>query len=256
MGSSAQGLFANNEETLPLAERARPHSFDEMIPPPGVDAHLLETWKRGKGRPPSLILWGPPGSGKTTLARVLGNTFKAEFHELSAVSVGVKEVREVTKRAESSLAPTILFLDEVHRFNKAQQDVLLPWIEKGTISFIGATTENPTFSLNGALLSRCEVVHLTGFGEETLLDVIDRALSLKGEQLTSEEKGMLLQMAQGDARAALRTLEAFLAQRISGGVSLREFLISRSNIHYDRDGDQHFDSISAFIKSMRAGDTD
>lgn len=254
MKSAAQGLFHNNSTTQPLPEKLRPLTLEAMIPPSGLPKHLLEQWKDGKGTPPNLILWGPPGSGKTTLARALGRTFQASYHELSAVTVGVKEVRALMTQAQGALSPTLLFLDEVHRFNKSQQDILLPWIENGTVSFIGATTENPSYSLNAALLSRCEVIHLTGFDSDSLESILDSALSAENFSLTADEKKAFIHIASGDARSMLRALDLWMQQK--SDISLEAFLAQSSKILYDRDGDQHFDSISAFIKSMRAGDAD
>jgi putative ATPase len=257
MPHTPQGLFHQNASNLPLAERVRPHSLKEMSPPPGLSEHHLHTWKAAQGVPPNLILWGPPGSGKTTLARALGNTYQATFHELSAVNVGVKDVREIVSKAHNATSPTLLFLDEVHRFNKAQQDILLPWIEQGTLSFIGATTENPTFSLNAALLSRCEVVHLTGFEKSDLESVLCRALELEEQSLNTEQSEHLIRAAQGDARTLLRLTEAYLkTRRENEELSIEEFLRNSTHLHYDREGDEHYNSISAFIKSMRSGNTD
>ncbi|MCI5064191.1 AAA family ATPase, partial [bacterium] len=255
MSPEEQGLFHNNLGSSPLAERLRPRSLHEMLLPPGLDSQLFEQWRSKVPSPPSLILWGPPGSGKTTLARALGAACKARFHEMSAVAAGVKDVRTIIQQAQNSLTPTLLFLDEVHRFNAAQQDVLLPWIERGTLSFIGATTENPTFSLNAALLSRCQVIHLTGFGEESLIPLLRRACEEENISVSPQEEALLLRAAQGDARALLRTIEEYTRAKEHFS-SVEAYLQQTPHILYDRSGDQHFDTVSAFIKSMRAGDLD
>ncbi len=201
-----------------------------------------------------MILWGPPGSGKTTLARAIGRTHPVIFRELSAVNAGVREVRELVQQTQGSIRPLLLFLDEVHRFNKTQQDILLPLIEAGRIIFIGATTENPSFALTSALLSRCELIRLTGFDETTLSAILETSLRCLEETMPKDEQEALIQRAQGDARSLLRTLEHYLSLR-EEGLTTQSFLSQQGYLHYDRAGDQHFDSISAFIKSMRSGDT-
>ncbi len=201
-----------------------------------------------------MILWGPPGSGKTTLARAIGRTHPVIFRELSAVNAGVREVRELVQQTQGSIRPLLLFLDEVHRFNKTQQDILLPLIEAGRIIFIGATTENPSFALTSALLSRCELIRLTGFDETTLSAILETSLRCLEETMPKDEQEALIQRAQGDARSLLRTLEHYLSLR-EEGLTTHSFLTQQGHVHYDRAGDQHFDSISAFIKSMRSGDT-
>ena len=243
------------ESERPLAERLRPISLNEMLPPCGVSSIMWKNLCASETKIPSMILWGPPGSGKTTLARAIGRTRPVIFHELSAVNAGVREVRELVQQTQGSVRPLLLFLDEVHRFNKTQQDILLPLIEAGRIIFIGATTENPSFALTSALLSRCELIRLTGFDTTTLSAILEMSLRSLEVIIPKDEKEALIQKAQGDARSLLRTLEHYLSLR-EEGLTTHEFLTQQGHVHYDRGGDHHFDSISAFIKSMRSGDTD
>jgi putative ATPase len=246
----------------------RPRSLDELV----GQRHLLGAGRlleRIMAAPelPSLILWGPPGSGKTTLARILAESRKAHFVALSAVSAGVAQIREVVAAAKTHPPePTILFLDEIHRFNKAQQDALLPNVEDGTLLLIGATTENPSFELNSALLSRTTVVRLEPLGPAELRAVIDRALG-------DEERGLgkrrldvpdavrdtIAAQADGDARRALAVLEN-AAGIVGKGGRVDDAVVAqalgRKTLRYDRAGDEHYAVISAFIKSMRGSDPD
>jgi putative ATPase len=223
-------------------------------------------------RPSSLLLWGPPGSGKTTLARVIAAALALPFEQLSAVLGGVKDVRAIVERAEQRLAidgrPTLVFIDEIHRFNKAQQDALLPHVERGTIVLIGATTENPSFEVISPLLSRMRVLTLQPLGAAEVGALVDRALADRdrglgklGLALTDEAREALLGHAQGDARIALGTLEvAAELARGSGEQTIDARWIAeaaqRKSLRYDRAGDEHYDVISAFIKSMRGSDPD
>jgi putative ATPase len=218
--------------------------------------------REGRGKPPSLILWGPPGSGKTTLAKLIGKSFPLQFVELSAVLSGVKDVREVVDAAKEAAQPTLLFLDEIHRFNKAQQDAFLPHIENGTIILIGATTENPSFYLTGALLSRTKVLVLPGLSTEALSHIVDRAGADLGISFAPEARSILLSFVGGDARRLLNLLESFAQSRgaaKSQNVSakdLGDFLKDSRTAFYDRDGEEHYNVVSAFIKSLRGSDPD
>jgi putative ATPase len=211
-----------------------------------------------------MILYGPPGVGKTTLARIVAETTGAEFEELSAVSARVDDVRGVIARARDRLGGngrrTILFLDEIHRFNKAQQDALLPAVEEGLVTLIGATTENPYFEVNSALLSRCAVYQLESLAEEELIEVTRRGAAALGAELTDEVAGAIARRAGGDARAALNTIELAWQTAQAEGVQLEERHVAdaarKRPLRYDKGADQHYDFVSAFIKSMRGSDPD
>ncbi|HTH58106.1 MAG TPA: replication-associated recombination protein A [Cyclobacteriaceae bacterium] len=245
----------------PLAERMRPSTLDDLIGqehltgPNGIIRKAILS-----GNIPSMILWGPPGVGKTTIANIIAHEVKRPFHTLSAVSAGVKDVREVIEKAKFS-PRAILFIDEIHRFNKSQQDALLGAVEKGTITLIGATTENPSFEVNSALLSRCQVYTLRALGEEGLLKLVDQALK-KDEQLnkrkiTVKEHEALLNISGGDGRKLLNLVE-LLSESIPGDIEITDDLvINTAQKHiaiYDKSGEQHYDIISAFIKSLRGSD--
>jgi putative ATPase len=246
----------------PLAARLRPERLDDVVD----QQHLL-----GHGRPlrtlieqdrlSSVILWGPPGTGKTTLARVIAGVTSKAFETLSAVTAGVKDVREVVERARRRLGEngqgTILFLDEVHRFNKAQQDALLPSVEEGVLVLIGATTENPYFEVNAPLLSRSTLFRLQPLDADALRTVLDRGLELEGASASDEALSHLAERAEGDARAALNALEVAVAlagpeRRVE--LSHAEAALSARAIRYERD--EHYDIVSAFIKSIRGSDAD
>lgn len=246
---------------LPLAERMRPTRLDDLV----GQEHL--TGKNGiirkaisNGHIPSMILWGPPGVGKTTIANIIANEVKKPFHILSAVSAGVKDVREVIDKARIS-PQSILFIDEIHRFNKSQQDALLGAVEKGIITLIGATTENPSFEVNSALLSRCQVYTLKALDEEQLLKLVNQALSrdeeLKSRNINIREHHALLNISGGDGRKLLNLVE-LLANSVSGDVEVTdELVVETAQKHiavYDKSGEQHYDIISAFIKSIRGSD--
>jgi putative ATPase len=249
-------------EKAPLAERMRPARLDDLI---GQD-HLVGgngvIQKAIRvGNIPSMILWGPPGVGKTTIANIIANEVKKPFYTLSAISAGVKEVREVIEKARHS-PRSILFIDEIHRFNKAQQDALLGAVEKGTITLIGATTENPSFEVNSALLSRCQVYTLKPLGEEELLKLIDVVLT-KDEELRNrtfeiKEHASLLNLSGGDARKLLNLLELISETIPTGPVIITDELVmnvaQKKIAIYDKSGEQHYDIISAFIKSIRGSD--
>ncbi|MCC7500289.1 replication-associated recombination protein A [Candidatus Nomurabacteria bacterium] len=240
----------------PLANKIRPKSLDEFV----GQEHLV-----GVGKPLreaiegthlfSFILWGPPGSGKTSLARIYANALNAEFHELSAVEAGKDDIKQVLgKKGQLKFdqRPKVLFIDEIHRFNKAQQDFLLPFVERGDITLVGATTENPSFEVIPALLSRTRVFVLNELGEDDMAAILKRT-KLK---IPKDAREWLVQMAQGDARQAIGVLEG--AQRLYGKItleSLKETLQS-THLRYDKKGEEHYNTISAFIKSMRASQPD
>ena len=252
-------------EVAPLALRLRPRTLDDFL----GQRHIL-----GEGsalrlaieddRLGSAILYGPPGSGKTTLARIVAERTGAEFEELSAVAASVGDVRAVLARASERLGAhgkrTILFLDEIHRFNKAQQDALLPGVEEGILTLIGATTENPYFEVNSALLSRCQVYELEPLSEEELAVVVRRGLAELGAEAPDDVVASIAHRAGGDARTALNTLELALGTAEAEGVPLAERHVEdaarKRPLVYDKAGDAHYDFTSAFIKSMRGSDPD
>ncbi len=251
-------LFASS---APLAERIRPEALDDLIGQKhlvGPGSVLRSVIK--SGHVPSLILWGPPGVGKTTLANIIAKQVKTPFATLSAVSSGVKEVREVIQRAKNT-GRIILFIDEIHRFNKSQQDALLQAVEKGYISLIGATTENPSFEVNAALLSRCQVYILKALDEADLVSLMKKALEedevLAKKKLVLTETAALIRISGGDARKLLNLLEIVADYLDEGEEILDESVmkIAQQKIAiYDKSGEQHYDIISAFIKSIRGSD--
>lgn len=253
---------------IPLAERLRPHTLDEVI----GQQHILGEGKPLRvafesGEPHSMILWGPPGVGKTTLARLMADSFKADFIALSAVLSGVKDIREAVERAELSRGAmgrrTILFVDEVHRFNKSQQDAFLPHVESGLFTFIGATTENPSFEVNGALLSRASVYVLKSLDEDDLGAMVDRASAneLDGLTFTPDARATLIGSADGDGRKLLNNLEivaraAQAKNRSEVDAELLKTCLGDALRRFDKGGDAFYDQISALHKSVRGSNPD
>jgi putative ATPase len=247
----------------PLAERMRPRTFDELVGQEDVLAPgkpLREAIERDLLQ--SIILWGPPGTGKTTLARIIAETTRARFVSFSAVLAGIKEIREVMSEAERLRRTvgrrTIVFIDEIHRFNKAQQDAILPHVEDGTVTLIGATTENPSFEVISPLLSRSRVFRLEQLDREELKGVVDRGLKEVNASIDSDAMDALLEIARGDARVALNGLEAAAALAGEAAINLDDIERAMQERHllYDRAGDQHYDIVSALIKSVRGSDPD
>ncbi|MCP4460588.1 MAG: replication-associated recombination protein A [Cytophagales bacterium] len=250
------------EDVSPLAERMRPSTLNDLIGQEhlvGENGVLRRTIE--SGQVPSMILWGPPGTGKTTIANIIANQVKRPFHRLSAISAGVKEVREIIGNVRSG-NKAILFIDEIHRFNKAQQDALLGAVEKGTITLIGATTENPSFEVNAALLSRCQVYTLKALGKDSLQAIIKKALKedhdFKKLKVKLKETEALFNLSGGDARKVLNLFELVVKSEGSDKVDLTNDKVTavaqRKTVLYDKKGEMHYDIISAFIKSIRGGD--
>lgn len=247
---------------VPLAERMRPQKLSEVLGQEeiiGEGKILTEIVK--KGEPVNLIFWGPPGTGKTTLARILAKEFKADFVEISAVTAGKKDVEEVVGRARVNWnlkTRTILFVDEIHRFNKAQQDAFLPHVESGLITLIGATTENPSFEVISPLLSRSRVVVISALSKDAILKVLKRAVKAEKatKRVTKQALELIAELSGGDARSALGDLELALslAEKVDEKIVLEA--AGKKMPGYDKKGDKHYDTISAFIKSMRGSDTD
>jgi len=261
---NVQELFDDTAATAPLAHRLRPRRLEEVVGQPELTVE--NSWFAAllrEGRASSCIFWGPPGVGKTTLANIMAAAANMPFAHLSAVSAGKAEVQDVVKRARSEGRSYLLFLDEIHRFNKAQQDVLLPYIEEGTLVLVGATTENPSFSLNNALLSRCRVIVLKAINATGLRRIVERGIeSLReahvGFALTDDAAEWLSNAASGDARYVLNALEALNAAGPEKSWTLHEVQAhwGRKSSQYDRDGDFHYDLISALHKCVRDSDAD
>lgn len=255
--------------TQPLAERLRPKTLDEYI----GQKHLVgegATLRKmiDAGRISSFILWGPPGVGKTTLAQIIANKLETPFYTLSAVTSGVKDVRDVIERAKSgrffNASSPILFIDEIHRFSKSQQDSLLGAVEKGVVTLIGATTENPSFEVIRPLLSRCQIYVLKSLEKDELMQLLHRALTqdeeMKRYKVSLEQSAALLRYSGGDARKLLNILELVVTSSDNSEVEITDELVTnclqQNPLAYDKDGEMHYDIISAFIKSIRGSDPD
>jgi len=254
--------------TTPLAERLRPQNIEDLVgqghllgPNGALTGHIL------RDHIPSMILWGPPGTGKTSISQIIAQTTKRSFFALSAIHSGVKEVRDVIDRAQKSpglftAKNPILFIDEIHRFSKSQQDSLLQAVEKGTVTLIGATTENPSFEVNSALLSRCQVYVLENLGVADLDALVERAMTqdtwLKNQQVVIKEKNTLYRASSGDGRKLLNLLELLVQSNGQPGLELTDEYVSSQlkamPLHYDKSGEQHYDIASALIKSIRGSD--
>lgn len=254
---------SNERDTRrPLAERMRPQKLEEVLGQDDIigEGKILTEIVR-KQEPVNIIFWGPPGTGKTTLARIIAKEFKADFIEISAVTAGKKDVEKVVERAKQNWnlkTRTVLFVDEIHRFNKAQQDAFLPHVESGLITLIGATTENPSFEVISPLLSRSRVVIVKHLSKADIIEVLKRAI--KAEKATKRVSkaaiDYLAELSGGDARSALGDLELALSLSNKIGVEEVKEAAGRKVPGYDKKGDMHYDTISAFIKSMRGGDAD
>lgn len=267
---------ADDSPPPPLADRIRPESWDDLLGHEhlfGEKSPIRRLIEKDVGL--SFILWGPPGSGKTTIARIVAGITQSEFHEISAVNAGVADIRKIIDRAKrnwsQSKRRTILFIDEIHRFNKAQQDALLPYVENGTIRLIGSTTENPSFEVIPSLRSRCQVFRLGYLIAEHIRHIIERALKdtvhgLGRQPVAFDEAAvdLIISHANGDARRALNVLEAAAMSQLEQnaenpppvGVSVIEGIIQRTAVLYDKDGSEHYDHASAFQKSLRGSDAD
>ncbi len=250
--------MSNNKKSTPLANRLRPRKLEEFFGQEkitGKNSFLYQAIQ--KDQVPSIIFWGPPGCGKTTLASIIASQTNSEFVQFSAVSSGVKDLRQVIEKAKEKKEQdkrTILFIDEIHRWNKAQQDALLPHIEDGTVILIGATTENPGFSINSPLLSRAKVVTLEMLSKDDLVKIVNQALEKESGEADKETIELIARLANGDARIALNIIELCLQQSRNIDEKLVKKVLDRPELVYDRAGEEHYNVISAFIKSMRGSD--
>ncbi len=257
-----QNLESTIRSVAPLAERMRPKTLEEFVGQEHIVGKNKPLRKMiEKGQISSVILWGPPGSGKTSLARLIAKYTKSFFEQFSAVTAGVADIRRITKEGQDRLkfnkTRTILFVDEIHRFNKAQQDAFLPFVENGSIILVGATTENPAFEVNAPLISRSQVFVLNALTDQDVAILIRRALKyFPKHKFEKNALDFIVKKANGDARTALNALE--LAAYTSKNITLKvaEEAVQKKAIYYDKKGDWHYDTISAFIKSMRGSDPD
>ena len=254
---------SNGSDTRrPLAERMRPQKLEEVLGQDEIigEGKILTEIVR-KQEPVNIIFWGPPGTGKTTLSRIIAKEFKADFIEISAVTAGKKDVEKVIERAKQNWnlkTRTVLFVDEIHRFNKAQQDAFLPHVESGLITLIGATTENPSFEVISPLLSRSRVVTVKHLSKKDIIEVLKRAIKAEKatKRVSKDAIDYLAELSGGDARSALGDLELALSLSKKIGIEEVKEAAGRKVPGYDKKGDMHYDTISAFIKSMRGGDAD
>ena len=262
LGRRLKSCIIYSMNRVPLAERMRPTKLSEVL---GQDEIIGEgkilTEIAKKGEPVNLIFWGPPGTGKTTLARIMANEFKADFVEISAVTAGKKDIGEVVERARLNWnlkVRTMLFVDEIHRFNKAQQDAFLPHVESGLITLIGATTENPSFEVISPLLSRSRVVVVSALSKDAIIQIIKRAVKAEKatKRVTKKAIDLIAELSGGDARSALGDLELALSLSEKVDEKIVEEAAGKKVPGYDKKGDKHYDTISAFIKSMRGSDVD
>lgn len=252
-----------SKEHQPLATKLRPVRWEDFVLPSGLLPSLLDRYKRKSLSYPSLILWGPPGVGKTSFAKLIGINTSLVFMELSGVYATVKDIRQIADNARSESTPILLFVDEIHRFNKAQQDAFLPYVEDGLLVLIGATTENPSFALTSALCSRMEIIRLSALTMEALGVILKRACTELGVALDARASAMLCDYALGDARRLLSTLsqvitvgESAAPHETIGVEQVNLVLGGNRTVRYDRDGELHYDLISAFVKSLRGSDPD
>ena len=262
LGRRLKSCIIYSMNRVPLAERMRPTKLSEVL---GQDEIIGEgkilTEIAKKGEPVNLIFWGPPGTGKTTLARIMANEFKADFVEISAVTAGKKDIEGVVERARTNWnlkVRTMLFVDEIHRFNKAQQDAFLPHVESGLITLIGATTENPSFEVISPLLSRSRVVVVSALPKDAIIQIIKRAIKAEKatKRVTKKAIDLIAELSGGDARSALGDLELALSLSEKVDEKIVEEAAGKKVPGYDKKGDKHYDTISAFIKSMRGSDVD
>ncbi len=269
----ADGSHSSQAGSQPLAERLRPKTLDGMLGQPKILGEG-SAWRRliEAGAVPSLILWGPPGCGKTTFALLLAERVDAEFVVRNAIDTGAKALRELGEAAHrrrlEHRRKTILFIDEIHRLNKAQQDVLLPFVERGDLTLVGATTENPSYEINNALLSRCRILVFERLAESDLQALVDRASAARGfdplDLLVPESRARVIELSDGDARKLINMMELLLDARAAAGAGWSgplspddvAQLLDMPTLRYDRASDEHYDTVSAFIKSVRGSDPD